>query len=280
MKNFSLREQIALLILHSICRKKNYADYVEADNRVLFEKALASSSEFFLRFNNKADFRNKTILDVGCGLGATCYYMALNGAKRVVGLDIDRKALAFAKSKLKDYPEFIGQLVFLSPEQMNNEKFDLVVSKDSFEHFQNPEQFMLALRGYLKPDGKLIIGFSPLWKSPYGGHTGTLTIMPWVHLLFPERVLVEELRRFLRDEKISSLTQIAGGLNKMVLSRFLRITQKSGLSFGFFKTNASSTFKIRYLLLIFTILAHIPGAKEYFTVNLYSILRVSTSINQ
>jgi SAM-dependent methyltransferase len=274
MKNLSLREKIALRILRLLCSKKHY---VEVDKEVCFQRGFASSEEFFRRFDNRVDFKSKTVVDIGCGYGATCYYMALHGAKRVVGLDANMERVAFARSKLKDYPNLDGLLTFKSPVEMNQEKFDLVISKDSFEHFDNPEKMMLTLKGYLKPSGKLFIGFSPLWKSPYGGHLSTFTRMPWIHLLFPERVLMQELRRFLNDESVSSFKQIAGGLNKMVFKRYLRIAQDLDLSFEFLKTNVSSNSKERSVLFIFTILGRIPGGKDYFTVNLYSILRARTS---
>jgi SAM-dependent methyltransferase len=195
-------------------------------------------------------------------------------AKRVVGIDINEDAIAFAKSKRQSYSDIEGILEFKLPSEMATEKFNLVLSKDSFEHYDNPEDFIVTLEQYLKPNGQLVIGFSPLWKSPYGGHINDLTRLPWVHLLFPEPVLLLELRRFLKDENNKSFKQIAGGLNKMTLKRYLKIVQDRGFEFEFFKTNVSSNLKERSLLRIFRILCLIPPIREYFTVNLYSILHI------
>lgn len=272
MKNLSLREQITFRILRLFCSKKQY---VALDKEVCFQEGFASSKEFFRRLDNRVDFNSKTVLDIGCGYGSTCYYMAQKGTKKVVGFDINMDYIAFARSKLKDYPNLNGFLTFVSHIEIGHEKFDLVISKDCFEHYENPEKMMLNLKEYLKPGGKIVIGFSPLWKSPYGGHLSTLTRMPWVHLLFPERVLMQELRRFLKDESVSSFKQIAGGLNKMVFRRYIQIAQDLDLGFEFLKTNMSSNSKERFVFFIFRILGHIPGAKDYFTVNLYSILSAS-----
>ncbi len=48
--------------------------------------------------------------------------------------------------------------------------FDLVFSKDSFEHFAEPERIVAAMIDALAPGGQLVIGFGLLWKGPTGGH--------------------------------------------------------------------------------------------------------------
>jgi len=57
------------------------------------------------------------------------------------------------------------------------------------------------MKQYLKQDGLLVIGFSPLWKAPYGGHIRFMTKLPWAHLIFPEEVIMAERRRFRPDEE-------------------------------------------------------------------------------
>jgi SAM-dependent methyltransferase len=273
-----MRINLTQRFLHLLFKKGHYADQLHLDKEEAFKNELVSSRQFFCRFENKVDFKDKTVLDVGCGLGALCYYMALNGARNVVGVDINRASIAFAESRFKEYPVARGVLTFGLPDETNPETYDLVLSKDSFEHFENPEDFMVILQRYLKPRGKLVIGFSPLWKSPYGGHIREVTKwpLPWLHLIFPEQILMEELRRYLKDESVVSFKQVAGGLNKMTLRRYLRIVESQKLEVEYMKTNVGSTLKDRFVLSVFKILSLIPGLKEYFTVNLYSILRTET----
>jgi len=49
---------------------------------------------------------------------------------------------------------------------------------------------------------RIAIGFGPLWKSPYGGHIGYMTRLPWAHLLFSERAIMRERRRFFPNDPV------------------------------------------------------------------------------
>lgn len=260
-------------ILRLFCNRGQYSEVTKAYLDNYFQRGFESSAEFFRRLGRNLDFKNKTVMDVGSGCGSTCFYMAKNGAKRVVGVEINSEALAFARSKLKLYPDITVEFK-LPSEVSSDERFDVIISKDSFEHYDNPEEFILTLKGLLKPEGVLCIGFSPLWKSPYGAHITSLTKLPWVHILFPERVLIHELKAYLSNEKIESFKDIAGGLNKMTLKRYIQIVEKAGLEFQQFKTNVTSNKKGKLVFSIFRVLRIIPPIKEYFTVNVYSILRI------
>jgi len=266
-------QRVTRWVLRRFCSKYPYE---ETPNEDLFKRCNVDSEEFFKRFKGNVDFKNKTVLDIGCGIGNTSLYMSLNGAKKVVGIDINQKALDFAKQQAKQHPQLSGILDFKTPEEMKKEKFDIVFSKDSFEHYAQPEKFIKIMKQYMKPSGQLVIGFSPLWKSPYGAHITDFTRLPWLHLLFPESILMCELRNFLNDKTIDSFDQIAGGLNKMTLKRYKKIIEKEALIVHYFQTNISSNPKEKLILKLFNAAASIPFLKEYFTVNLYSIFTLKS----
>lgn len=250
----------------------NLADASESFRAHFFQRSIASTIEFFNRLDNQVNYQDKSVLDVGCGLGATSIYLALQGAKKVVGIDIYPEWKNLPWSKLSTYKNLQDVVVFKYAEELaNDEKFDIVLSKDSFEHFSNPEEMTDFMVQHLKPDGLMVIGFAPLWKSPYGAHARFLTSFPWIHLLFPEELLMHEFRRFLKDDRIVSFKDIADGLNKMTYQRFIDIIQRHGLKFEFLKTNVSSNPKQMIILGIFNVIRHIPMLREYFTVNVYSI---------
>ena len=270
IEDMGVRKSFQRKTLRLISKKGKYVPF---DNETDFQKGLASSAEFFKRFKGQVDLKNKTVLDIGCGLGPTCYYAVLNGAAKVIGVDIRPKDIEFAKSKISEYPNYRDKVEFKLLENLYSAQFDIVLSKDSFEHYQKPEQFMQVLKGYLKPDGKMIIGFSPFWKSPYGAHTWSLSRWPWIHVTFPEYVVLSELRRYLENDNIS-YENWASGLNKMTVDRYLRIVQENDLEIEYIGFNASSNIKDRYLLSIFNGLRLLPGLKEYFTINVYSIFQI------
>lgn len=137
---------------------------------------------------------------------------------------------------------------------------------------------MSVLKSRLKPDGKMIIGFSPLWKSPYGAHTWNLSRWPWIHVIFLESVVMSEFRRYFENDKYTSYEN--SGLNKMTADRYLRIVQENDLKIEYIGFNLSSNIKSRCALAFFNVLRLLPGLREYFTVNVYSILQIKESSYQ
>ena len=261
---------LAQTIFHQMC-VKNYSmpdDYDED----YFQRGFGDVEKFFKRFDGKICFAEKKVLDIGCGYGNTCFNIALNGAKKAVGIDIDKNRIDFAKNKLaSDYQNLSNVIDFKMVEELGDEKFDVIVSKNTFEHVANPEMHINNMIKHLHKDGKIAIGFSPLWKSPYGGHITFMTKFPWAHLLFSESVIMSERQRFRPDENAETFEQVVGGLNKMTLGRFLSILDKNKLELEYFKTNVSNNSVVK----MFNIFSKVPLCKEYFTINLYCILRTN-----
>ena len=58
---------------------------------------------FFQRFSN-LDYKNLTILDLGCGHGAISIDLVLRGASEVIGIDLENDLFEFANKNLtKNY---------------------------------------------------------------------------------------------------------------------------------------------------------------------------------
>jgi SAM-dependent methyltransferase len=238
-----------------------------------FAKGFASTASYIDRFGGHLDFEGKSVLDVGCGYGTTCVAIAERGAARVVGIDVSERFVRFAGEKLRrDYPHLADKVEFrvVAPTgDPDPERFDLVVSKDSFEHIADPEGYLSAMKGYLKPGGELAIGLSPLWKSPYGAHIKDQTRLPWIHLLLPDGAVLAERRRLGFPDAEGGWDTVAGGLNKMTIGRFESITDDPELEAIHLATNAHG----RRLGRLFTVLARVPGIREYFTFNVYGLWR-------
>jgi SAM-dependent methyltransferase len=142
-----------------------------------------------------------------------------------------------------------------------------VLSKDTFEHVGDPEGYIAEMRRLAAPGGLIVIGFGPLWKSPFGGHIDFMTGMPWAHLLFPEGVIMQERRRFRPDEDARRFEDIKGGLNRMTLERFETIMAGSGLRCRSFATNRSDS----RLVQLMKAPSALPAQREYFTSNVYGV---------
>jgi SAM-dependent methyltransferase len=215
------------------------------------------------------DFAGKTVLDIGCGAGVTCLHLARSqGARHVVGVDIE--PVAWALENLSKEPELAERCEFLqvqSLDEIGKRQFDVLLSQDAFEHYADPESFVHELLGHIAPGGLLLVGFGPLWKSPLGGHMGYVTLLPWAHLLFPERVIMVERLRFRPDERARSFAEFKGGLNKMTLHRFRSIMANTGLECLYLETNRSDHPVVK----LFRLPARVPPLREYFTSNVYSV---------
>jgi len=124
--------------------------------------------EDLLRFLPKS-----TILEVGCGDGVISDYIALNyPGSKVLGIDISRKAIAFAKL-MGRYAEYRHVDLFDI-----NEQYDVVLLIEVLEHIPkasvNP--FLRKIRDVLKPGGFLVLSVpTPLLPMLHPGHVQHFT---------------------------------------------------------------------------------------------------------
>ena len=111
-------------------------------------------------FNTFPDFdvRGKTVLDIGCGTGGRTAYLASLGAKKVVGIDINKEELEIAQDNCADlYPQVKGKISFCVSEEdelLDLGQFDIAVLIDAMEHVVSPPKMMRLAHSYIKPDGR------------------------------------------------------------------------------------------------------------------------------
>jgi len=63
---------------------------------------------------------------------------------------------------------------------------DLVYSFASLEHFPRPDHCLDEIARVLKPGGRAVLTFGPLYLSPYGRHAYRQIPIPFCHVLFRE----------------------------------------------------------------------------------------------
>ena len=99
---------------------------------------------------------NKVLLDAGCGYGYGCDYLAKSGARRVIGVDISREAIEFAKTHYaRDNLEFI--VMDCTRLAFRNNLFDAVISFEVIEHIHHTEQYLSETERALKPNGIFVL---------------------------------------------------------------------------------------------------------------------------
>ncbi len=108
---------------------------------------------------------DKNVLDIACGVGYGSYYMASNGAKKVLGGDISKETIEYAKANYK----LNDNLKFIVADALNlaslDEKFDVVVSMETFEHLTDQRKFLEEVTSVLNDDGVFIVS-TPLTTDP------------------------------------------------------------------------------------------------------------------
>ena len=248
-----------------------------------FNRGADENPEFWWRLVGRPQFSGKHVLDVGCGLGSLCVDMAAGGAARVVGLDTESKLIAFARQHTAQaFPDLLPVLEFYDEDlaRFNQGKFDIIVSKDSFEHIMDLGGMIRAMAFHLKPGGRIYTGFGPLYNSPFGHHGRVATRwpwrqFPWAHLWESEAKIVQRLNRLrARGEPVfayseAPFTSIRDlGLSMYSLADYRRFIYGSGLKVVRFEVNRSKNGLSRVL----TVLRRLPFLEEYCTHNIYCVL--------
>lgn len=187
-----------------------------------------SKTEALLGKEIWTEVRDCTVIDFGCGTGAEAVEVAQRGARQVIGLDIRESVLEQARRRAKDKGvadkcEFVTQ---------TSEKADVILSLDSFEHFDDPAKMLQLMRDLLKDDGTVAASFGPTWYHPLGGHY--FSVFPWAHFVFTEQALLR-WRRDHKPDRPTKFSEIDGGLNGMTIRRFKRIVAASPFRFAQFE---------------------------------------------
>jgi SAM-dependent methyltransferase len=121
--------------------------------------------------------KGKVLLEFGCGTGGLALAFQEEGA-RVVGVDIDRQALGFARRwgiHRGSGCRFVGVGETLP---FRDHTFDLIFSSSTFEHVAHPDMALRELARVLRPGGTVYLCF-PNRLYPQEAHTNVL-FLPWL----------------------------------------------------------------------------------------------------
>ena len=104
----------------------------------------------------KTELKSQNCIEVGSATGIMTYYLA-EYFTEVVGIDIDKPALNFAK---KNYSR--SNLKYYEMDALNmrfdDNSFDNIVCHHTYEHVENDITLMSEIYRILKPGGLLVMG--------------------------------------------------------------------------------------------------------------------------
>jgi len=235
-----------------------------------FNYGKIENEKFWRRFGHKPNLQNRNVLDFGCGHGALCIELANLGASKVIGIDLEEKLLNFANINLqqnfKNYQSVINfQKKDLLTTNFKN-KFDFIVTKDTFEHTLNLPEILNKFYEILEKGGKVYAGFGPLYNFYNGDHGRTQLKLPWMHVILPDKFIIERYNKK-NEIKISKIEDL--GLSKYSFKDYKKIFKESKFEIEYFNANQSD----HPVSVIFNLLSKINFLKEFFTYNIYCILK-------
>jgi SAM-dependent methyltransferase len=199
--------------------------------------------------------RGKRVLDFGCGRGYQAAALATVYGCRVTGLDTNPNTLEYARSvNGKWSPRFI--------ERLDDAQYDVVISLNAMEHFDDPATVLADMGRALLPAGKILITFGPPWFAPYGSHMHFFCKIPWLNLLFPEAAVMSVRSRYKHDGA-HHYEEVESGLNKMSLAKFERLVRTSGLKIV--RRHYTAAKRLNFL-------TRLPLIRELLTVHVTVIL--------
>jgi SAM-dependent methyltransferase len=93
------------------------------------------------------------VLDVGCSTGFLARRLQARGAT-VVGLELDERAAAQARQFCEAV--YVGDVETMEL-PLERGSFDAIVCGDFIEHLRDPSAFLIRIRPFLAPHGKLVL---------------------------------------------------------------------------------------------------------------------------
>ena len=186
----------------------------------------------------------------------------------MLGIDLEENLLNFANENLiKNYSKYSNIVSFKKINLISeniNEKFDYIVSKDTFEHSLELPKVLEKMFNLLNNGEKRILDLVPLqflqrrsWR--------TRLYLPWLHLAFSEKFIINRLNK-INKVQIKSIQDL--GLSKYSLKEYEKFFKESKFKINFYINNQSD----HPISFIFNFLSKINFLKEYFTYNIYCIL--------
>ena len=122
------------------------------------------------RYRLAAPFvQDAVVLDAGCGCGYGTHYLAMNGTKQAVGIDISPEAIEYARQHYA-VPNLNYKVMDVTSVDFPDETFDVTVCLEVFEHVPDHKKLLTEAWRVLKPGGHIIVStpngeiFSPNGK--------------------------------------------------------------------------------------------------------------------
>jgi radical SAM superfamily enzyme YgiQ (UPF0313 family) len=136
---------------YNIIKTRGQKTYLDIEERITLGKSPEFTTKEHLAryFWAKKFTKNKIIIDAACGTG---YGSEILKAKYYLGLDNSREAIKFAKKHYNG--DF--RILDLDKQKLPKKRVDVIISFETLEHLNQPENFLMNAKKSLKSGGLFI----------------------------------------------------------------------------------------------------------------------------
>jgi ubiquinone/menaquinone biosynthesis C-methylase UbiE len=178
------------------------------------------------------------ILDIGASPhGYAMEHCLRLGVREYVGIGLD---IAETSSITTQYGH--GSLTYMNAESLafDDGAFDSIVTMSTFEHIGNLSGALSEFRRVLKPNGRVLASFEPVWTCSYGHHLhhfGEISnaVPAWAHLLWSKEEMYRHLSTHYPDNAPISVDEACAwiydgdAINRKGINEIRQIIGASGM---------------------------------------------------
>jgi SAM-dependent methyltransferase len=259
---------------------------LQGDYNRYFKQQFDTTTEFIIPFieKEKKIKSGMRFLEVGSGYGGVCKAFIEAGCT-ITGIELLAWASDISKDFLKEdlangKAQILNKNVYeINPDKDLDEKFDIILLKDTIEHIHDQAKFIKHIIHFLKPDGVIFFAFPP-WMMPFGGHQQSLDSkfldkLPYFHLL-PNFLYTGLMRAFGEVEgRIVDVLEVKE--TQISINRFERISKEAGFAIAqreFWFINPSYKYKFGAKPKKQNkVIANIPWLRDFVTTTCYYVLK-------
>ena len=124
------------------------------DNKVFLDSINLIKKRIKVNKFHNEQFKNKVVLDVGCGSGRWCVLAKQLGAKKVIGVDSSKKNVRYNNKKFKNIKFVYGDNTNL---KIENNFSDITISQGVIHHTIDVFKSLSELIRVTKKNGKILL---------------------------------------------------------------------------------------------------------------------------